>query len=385
MNMINSSKRVGLLSTGIFNQLLLYKQEQLALGHDIIDLSIGSPDLTPPPFVTEELARCVGNKDLYGYAINSTWQFQEAVINYYQRKFNITVKTDDILQLMGSQDGLAHLALAYLNPGDVVIVPDPGYPIYSASVNVAGGELYHLQLNEETNFLPILENIPDDICDKAKILIVGYPGNPIPVVADKKFFIKLVEFGKKHQILIVHDFAYCELLFDERRPLSIFSVPGADEVAIEFNSLSKSYNIAGSRIGYLVGNSKLLKPLAILKSHFDYGVFLPIQYAAVKALNDGDEFLEAQRKTYQKRRDVFIMELAKYGWNVQTPDGGMFIWAKIPKRYKSFDFTIAAIRNGVLVTPGDAFGPNGEGFVRIALVQNEVNLIEAARRLAGLN
>lgn len=382
--MINSSKRLALLSTGIFTQLLTYKQEQLALGKAMIDLSIGSPDLTPPPFVTEELAKCVGNKDLYGYAINSTLQFQEAVINYYQRKFNVTVKTDNILQLMGSQDGLAHLALAYLDPGDVVIVPDPGYPIYSASVNVAGGELYHLSLNEETNFMPVLESIPDEICKRAKMLIVGYPGNPIPTVADKDFFIKLVEFGKKHQILIIHDFAYCELLFDGKIPLSILSVPGADEVAIEFNSLSKSYNIAGSRIGYIIGNSKLLKPLAILKSHFDYGVFLPIQMAATKALNVGDEFLEAQRKTYQKRRDVFVMELANFGWNVQKPDGSMFIWAKIPKGYTSFEFTIAAIKNGVVVTPGDAFGPNGEGFVRIALVQNEAKLKEAARRLASL-
>lgn len=382
--MINSSKKLDSLSTGIFNQLLTYKQEQLALGRDMIDLSIGSPDLTPPPFVTEELARCVSNKDLYGYAINSTLQFKEAVIDYYQRKFNVSVKTDNILQLMGSQDGLAHLALAYLDPGDVVIVPDPGYPIYSASVHVAGGELYHLSLSEETKFLPVLETIPDIICKKAKMIIVGYPGNPIPTVADRDFFIKLVEFAKKHQILIIHDFAYCELLFDSRKPLSIFSVPGADEVAIEFNSLSKSYNIAGSRIGYIVGNRKLLKPLAILKSHFDYGVFLPIQMAATKALNDGDEFLEAQRKTYQKRRDSFVEELANHGWNVQTPDGSMFIWAKIPKGYTSFDFTLAAIKKGVVVTPGDAFGPNGEGFVRIALVQNETNLKEAARRLASL-
>jgi LL-diaminopimelate aminotransferase len=168
---------------------------------------------------------------------------------------------------------------------------------------------------------------------------------------------------KKHQILIIHDFAYCELLYDGREPLSILSIPGAGAIAIEFNSLSKSYNIAGSRIGYIVGNSKLLEPLAILKSHFDYGVFLPIQIAATKALNEGDQFLETQRKTYQKRRDVFVEELTRCGWNVQTPDGSMFIWAKIPDHFSSFEFTIAALKSGVVVTPGDAFGPNGEGYV----------------------
>jgi LL-diaminopimelate aminotransferase len=382
--MINCSKRLASLKTGIFSELLTYKQEQLALGQDMIDLSVGSPDLTPPSFFIEELCSSVRNENLYGYAMNSTLQFKEAVVNYYQRKFNVTVSPSQILQLVGSQDGLAHLALAYLDPNDLVIVPDPGYPIYSASTLVAGGVLYHLPLKEETDFLPDLESIPDDICKRAKMLIVAYPGNPIPTVANKDFFKKLIDFGKKHQILIIHDFAYCEMLYDGREPLSILSIPGADEVAIEFNSLSKSYNIAGSRIGYLVGNSKLLEPLAILKSHFDYGVFLPIQYAATKALNEGDQFLESQRMTYQKRRDVFIEELAKCGWNVPKPDGSMFVWAKIPKQYTSFQFTIAAIKSGVIVTPGHAFGPSGEGYVRMALVQNEVSLKEAARRLASL-
>jgi LL-diaminopimelate aminotransferase len=195
--MINCSKRLASLSTGIFNQLLTYKQEQLALGKEMIDLSVGSPDLTPPAFVIEELSESVRNENLYGYAMNSSIQFKEAVVHYYQRKFNVSVSPNQILQLMGSQDGLAHLALAYLDPNDVVIVPDPGYPIYSASVIVAGGTLYPLPLKEETNFLPALESIPEDICKRAKMLIVGYPGNPIPTVANKDFFKTLIEFGKK--------------------------------------------------------------------------------------------------------------------------------------------------------------------------------------------
>lgn len=382
--MINQSKRLSPLSTGIFNQLNEFKQEQVKLGKDMIDLSIGSPDLTPPSFVTEELSKAVLNKDLYGYAINSTLAFKEAVTNYYKRKFNVTVSPQRILQLMGSQDGLAHLALAYLDPGDVVMVPDPGYPIYSASVHVAGGELYHLPLKEEQDFLPCLENIPEEICKRAKMLIVGYPGNPIPTIANKHFFQKLVSFGKEHNILIIHDFAYCELLFDGREPLSILSIPEASDIAIEFNSLSKSFNIAGSRIGYIVGNEKLLAPLTLLKSHFDYGVFLPIQIAATKALNEGDEFLASQRKVYEGRKSAFINELRLNGWQVRSPQGGMFVWAKIPEGFSSLDFTLAAIKKGVVVTPGDAFGPYGEGYVRIALVQGEERLIEAAKRLTTI-
>lgn len=382
--MIQHATRLASLATGIFNQLLELKQEQINLGKDMIDLSIGSPDLKPPSFVTEELSKAVSNNELYGYAINSTVAFKEAVINYYKRKFDVTVSSDGILQLMGSQDGLAHLALAYLNPGDVVIVPDPGYPIYSASVHVAGGELYSLPLKEENGFLPCLEAIPDDICKRAKMLIVGYPGNPIPAVANEVFFQSLLEFGRKHNILIIHDFAYCELLFDNRKPLSILSLPEANDIAIEFNSLSKSFNIAGSRIGYIVGDKKYLEPLALLKSHFDYGVFLPIQMTATKALNEGDQFLADQRLVYQERRDAFITELACKGWNVQAPQGGMFVWAKVPNGFTSYEFTIAAIKNGVVVTPGDAFGPHGEGYVRIALVQNEERLIEAAKRLTNI-
>jgi LL-diaminopimelate aminotransferase len=383
--MINHSKRLAPLSTGIFNQLHTYKEEQLKLGKDMIDLSIGSPDLNPPSFITEELSHCVSNGNLYGYAINSTIPFKNAVVDYYKRKFNVTVTTEDVLQLMGSQDGLAHLALAYLDPGDVVIVPDPCYPIYSASVHVAGGELYHMPLKEENGFLPSLASIPEDICTKAKMLIVGYPGNPIPAVANEEFFSELIEFGLKHNILIIHDFAYCELLFDGRLPLSILSLPHAKEIAIEFNSLSKSFNVAGSRIGYIVGNENLLTPLATLKSHFDYGVFLPIQMAATKALNEGDDFLASQRKIYESRRNTFVNELALNGWEVKNPAGGMFIWAKVPVGFTSIEFTLAAIKKGVIVTPGDAFGPNGEGYVRIALVQSEAKLQEAARRLASVN
>ncbi len=379
--MITYSKRLERLTTGIFNQLLSLKEEQLKLGKELIDLSIGSPDLKPPPFVVEALAKEVLNDNLYGYAINSTLAFKEAVVNYYQRKFNVSISADNVLQLIGSQDGLAHLALAYLDPGDVVLVPDPGYPIYSASVHVAGGELYALPLKEENNFLPSLDKIPTEICQRAKMLIIGYPGNPIPAVADDSFFVDLLEFGRKHNILIIHDFAYCELLFDERKPLSILSLPNAQEVAIEFNSLSKSYNMAGSRIGFLVGNDKLLSPLALLKSHFDYGVFLPIQMAATIALNEGDEFLRKQQQVYEKRRNVFITELRNHGWNVESPAGGMFVWAKVPQGHTSLEFTLAAIKNGVIVTPGDAFGTNGEGYIRMALVQPEDKLQEAARRL----
>ncbi|MGO4889830.1 LL-diaminopimelate aminotransferase [Anaerobacillus sp. MEB173] len=382
--MITPSSRLEHLATSVFSDLAAKKSLKLQKGFDMIDLSIGSPDLPPPEFVKECLAKKVKKNDQYGYALSGTEQFKEAVAYYYKNRFNVNLASNEVLQLMGSQDGLAHLALAYLDKGDIVIVPDPGYPIYSASVHIAGGELYPVTLNEENNFKADINIIPEEICKRAKIMIVSHPGNPIPTLVDRHYFEKLIDFGKKHNILIVHDFAYCELLFDQNKPLSILSIPGAKETAIEINSLSKSFNMAGSRIGYIIGKPELLEPLAILKSHIDYGVFHPIQAAATQALTSNYQFLEESTAIYQKRRDVFIHELHKLGWNVQVPQGGMFIWAKIPEGWTSLSFALAAIDEGVIVTPGHAFGDGGEGYVRIALVQSDDRLIEAAQRLKPL-
>lgn len=382
--MINPARKMEQLSTSVFTDLAEKKKAKLKEGADIIDLSIGSPDMPPPLFIRECLAEEALKPENYGYSITSTTEFNEAVCYYYDNRYGIDIKPEEVLQLLGSQDGLAHIALAYLDAGDVIIVPNPGYPIYLACAEIAGAELYLLPVNEENNFQPDLNTIPEDIRKRAKLMITNYPGNPTSALADKEYFQQLIDFGMANNILIMHDFAYSELIFDNRKPMSIFSIPDAKKTAVEFNSLSKSFNMAGVRIGYLLGDPKFLKPLANLKSHLDYGVFHPIQKAAALALKSDYSFLQEHCSTYEKRRNIFISELHKYGWTVRNPDGGMFVWAKIPERFTSLQFSLKAIDYGVVVTPGHAFGSGGEGYVRIALVQNENLLIEAAKRLNQL-
>jgi aspartate/methionine/tyrosine aminotransferase len=283
---------------------------------------------------------------------------------------------------MGSQDGLAHLATALIDPGDYVLVPDPGYPIYEASVSLAGGNIYPMPLSEENEFLPQLDQIPMKILRKTKMMIISYPGNPVTALANKDFFEQVVEFAKNHNILVVHDFAYSELIFDENPQISFMSISGAKNVGIEFNSLSKTFNMAGCRIGYVIGNSDVLKMLGTLKSNIDYGIFYPIQKAAEIALTADQSFLLEQVKEYEARRNALISGLEKSGWHVPISSATMFVWAKIPARWKSRDFAFELIEKaGVAVVPGDAFGKQGEGYVRMALVQPTVRLTEAAERI----
>ncbi|ADC50224.1 aspartate aminotransferase [Alkalihalophilus pseudofirmus OF4] len=382
--MFSPSKKLDHLTTSVFTELSLRKQEKEAAGATLIDLSIGSPDLPPPAFLKEELIKAVSNDSDYGYAITSELTFREAVCRFYTERYGVSLNEEHVLQLMGSQDGLAHLALSFMDEDDILLVPNPGYPIYAASAEIAGATLHPYPLNEENHYQFDFRSLPQEVADKAKILILSYPSNPTAATASKDYLEQVIAYAKEHRILVVHDFAYSELLYDNQTPLSILSIDGAHEVAIEFNSMSKSFNFAGARIGYALGNPELLKPLAIIKSHIDYGVFKPIQHAATKALTNSGTFLEDQRLLYKKRRDTLVSALREIGWEVRSPGGGMFLWAKIPQAYTSMSFTLAALDLGVVVTPGMAFGSEGEGFVRIALVQNEERLKEAATRLKPL-
>ncbi|WP_078551936.1 LL-diaminopimelate aminotransferase [Bacillus alkalicellulosilyticus] len=382
--MINPSIKLNQLATSVFSDMAFKKAEKIKQGHHLIDLSIGSPDLPPPDFIREALAKEVQRPDSYGYTITSSEEFKEAVSAFYQNRYDVVVQPHEVLQLMGSQDGLAHIALAYLDKGDYLIAPNPGYPIYSACAHLAGAELYLAPLTEENDFMADLDAIPDEVREKAKIMITNYPGNPTAALATKEYFEKLIQFGIDHEILIIHDFAYSELIFDNKKPMSILSLPNARKTAIEFNSLSKSFNMAGARIGYVLGDPAFLEPLATVKSHVDYGVFAPIQKVASLALTSDYQFLNQHCVTYENRRNCFVQELHQLGWNVRKPDGGMFIWAAIPERYTSYQFSLDAIEAGVVVTPGHAFGSEGEGYVRIALVQEKENLVEAAKRLQTL-
>lgn len=380
---ITPSKKVGSLTTGIFMEVANKKQEAMKQGIDVIDLSVGSPDLSPPSFVMETLIQYAKDPSKYGYTLKGTPEFQAAVCSFYKNRYGVELEPNkEVLQLMGSQDGLSHLATAIINPGDYVLVPDPGYPIYEASVTLAGGNIYPMPLKAENKFLPQLDQIPLDILQKTKMMIISYPGNPVTALADETFFKKVIEFAKAHEILVVHDFAYSELIFDGHPQISFMSIPGAKEVGIEFNSLSKTFNMAGCRIGYVVGNEQALHILATLKSHIDYGIFYPIQKAAEKALTSDPIILTEQVREYEARRDALISGLEKGGWKVPKSAATMFVWAQIPAGWKSREFAFELIEKaGVAVIPGDAFGKEGEGYVRIALVQAPEKLAEAAERI----
>ncbi|MFD4929918.1 LL-diaminopimelate aminotransferase [Peribacillus butanolivorans] len=380
---ITPSEKVGRFTIGIFSELATRKQDAMKRGIDVIDLSVGSPDLPPPAFVVDTLVKYAQDTNSYGYTLKGTTEFHEAVCYFYRQRYGVELDSDkEVLQLMGSQDGLAHLATAMINPGDYVLVPDPGYPIYEASVKLAGGNIYPMPLTAENKFLPQLNQIPVEILNKTKMMIISYPGNPVTALADEAFFSEVISFAKKNEILVVHDFAYSELIFDDHPQISFMSIPGAKEVGIEFNSLSKTFNMAGCRIGYVVGNHDALHILGTLKSHIDYGVFYPIQKAAEMALTSNLSMLSDQVKEYEARRDALITGLAKGGWHVPKSSATMFIWAQIPAGWKSRDFAYELIEKaGVTVVPGDAFGEQGEGYVRMALVQPAERLTEAAEKI----
>lgn len=377
-----ASDKINKLTTGIFTELANQKKKAINKGIDVIDLSVGSPDLPPPSFVVDTLVEYAQDTSKYGYTLKGTPEFHQAVRYFYKHRYSVDLDADkEILQLMGSQDGLSHLATAIINPGDYVLVPDPGYPIYEASVTIAGGFIYPMPLLAENNFLPNLQQIPLDVLSKTKMMIISYPGNPVTALADEQFFQQVIEFAKLHKILVVHDFAYSELIFDGHPQVSFMSVAGAKEVGIEFNSLSKTFNMAGCRVGYVVGNSEAVSILASLKSHIDYGIFYPIQKAAEVALTSDYSILREQVKEYEVRRNVLLAGLAKSGWEVPKSPATMFIWAKIPTDRTSRQFAMELIQEGVAVVPGSAFGKQGEGYVRIALVQPSQKLAEAAERI----
>ncbi|MCM3737232.1 LL-diaminopimelate aminotransferase [Bacillus cytotoxicus] len=377
------ANRMEAFQSSIFSELAAYKKKKIAEGHEIIDLSIGNPDMPPADIVINTLVNAANEKTNYGYTLTGTQEFHEAVTEYYEMNHHVTLNAaNEILLLMGSQDGLVHLPMVFANPDDIILVPDPGYTAYATGLAMAGARPYLMPLKKETHFLPDLHTIPKEVAQKAKMMILNFPGNPVPAMATESFFADVVAFAKKYNIIVVHDFAYSEFYYDNQKPISFLSVPGAKDVGVEINSLSKSYSLAGSRIGYIIGNAEIVGALSQFKSNTDYGVFLPIQKAATVALKEGATYCAVNRTIYQKRRDIIIDGLAELGWHVEKPAGSMFVWAEIPNGYTSLEFAYALIdRANVVVTPGHAFGPHGEGFVRIALVQNEEKLKQVVNNI----
>lgn len=375
------SKRLNHLSADIFSEMDARKRE-VAKTRTVYDLSIGSPDKQPDEKLLQTLIHAIWQPNSFRYPLSEgTAAFREEVARWYQYRFGVELAPDgEVHSLMGSQDGLAHFALAWTDPGDIVLVPDPGYPIYEGSLHLAGAVPYRMPLRAENEFLPKLTDIPEEIAARATFMILNYPNNPVSAVATLAFFEEVVAFAKRFDIIVVHDLAYSEMVFDGYQAPSFLQVPGAKEVGIEFNSFSKSFNMAGCRIAYVVGNADIIKPLAIVKSNIDYGVFLPVQQMAIEALRkdreSGGENTVAP--VYQERRDVLLGALAKAGWSIPSPKATMFVWAAVPNGWTSREFAFALLEQaGVVVVPGSAFGEEGEGYVRIALVQPPEILLEA--------
>ncbi len=374
------SKRMERLETSVFSTLDEEKQRYLKQGKEVYDFTIGSPNIAPSKEIIQALIDAAKQPQSYMYALHDIDELRQTVKKWYQTRYEVELDADtEILSLQGSQEGLAHIALAICDEGDIVLIPSPSYPVFANGPKIAGAEIYEMPMCEEHEYLIQFDEIPEDIARKAKMMIISYPNNPTGAIAPDAFYEELIRFAKANDIIVLHDTAYSNLVFDGEEGRSFLYYEGAKDIGIEFNSFSKTYGMAGARIGICVGNKEIVGMLRKLKSNIDYGMFLPIQKAAITALTQDQSVVEETREQYQKRRDMLVEGFHKAGWEVASPKGTMFMWAAIPKTYaNSEQFAIALLqKTGVLVTPGSAFGTYGEGFVRIALVQSE-EVIEKA-------
>jgi len=375
------ARRMNHFGEGIFSKLLELKRQKEEKGEPVIDLSVGAPNIPPAGHITEALCEAAADPNNYIYAIQDQKELLEAVALWYQRRYGVTLNpSSEICSLLGSQEGLAHIALSIIDEGDIVLVPDPCYPVFADGPLLAGASLFYMPQRKEKDYLIDFSEIPEEIAVKARFMIVSYPNNPTTVMAPDSFYKNLIEFAKKYDIVVLHDNAYSELVFDQRQCGSFLSFPGAKEVGVEFNSLSKTYGLAGARIGFCLGNREIVEKIKTLKSNMDYGMFLPVQKAAIAAITGDQSCVESTRKAYERRRDALCEHMTQIGWNMEKPQATMFVWAKIPDKFKDSETFSRELleKAGVLVTPGSAFGPSGEGFVRLALVREEETLIQAA-------
>lgn len=385
---ISPADRLTKLPQYVFARLDELKANARAQGVDLIDLGMGNPDGATPAPIVESAIAAIQDRKHHGYPpFEGTANFRKAITNWYQRRYGVMLDSEgEALPLLGSKEGLTHLALAYLDPGDVVLVPSPSYPPHFRGPLIAGATLYPLMLKAEQDWLIDLGAIPDEVAQRAKILYFNYPSNPTTATAPREFFEEIVAFAKKHEILLVHDQAYAELAFDGYQPTSLLEIPGAKEIGVEFHTLSKTYNMAGWRVGFVVGNRQVIQGLRTLKTNLDYGIFSAIQTAAETALNLPDRYLVEVQERYRTRRDFLIAGLAELGWSVPKPSATMYLWIPCPPGMGSTDFALSVLqKTGVVVTPGNAFGAGGEGYVRISLIAECDRLGEALNRLKQAN
>lgn len=355
---------------GIFGALNERKEELLRAGRKVYNLSVGTPDFRPAPHVMKAMQEACGKAENYKYSLADMPELLEAVQYRYEKRFGVHIGTDEVMSVYGSQEAMAHIGMVFCDPGDVILVPNPGYPMFEMSGIMAKADVQYYNIEEKNGYLPDLDSIPEAVLKRTKYMIVSYPLNPVCVCAPDEFYERLIAFAKKHDIVILHDNAYSDITFNGGPGRSFLSFEGAKDVGVEFYSLSKSYNLTGARISFVVGNKDIISRFRLLRSQIDYGIFYPVQIAAIAALTGPDDFIEEQRQQYAARNRALCGGLRSIGWDVPDSQGTMFVWAKIPEGYESSaDFCMKLMeRTGVIVTPGSAFGSNGEVYVRMALV-----------------
>lgn len=390
MDWINPANRVQALPPYVFARLDELKARAREQGLDLIDLGMGNPDGATPQPVVEAAIAALQEVSNHGYPpFEGTASFRKAITNWYYRRYSVELDPDgEALPLLGSKEGLTHLALAYVNPGDLVLAPNPAYPAHFRGPLIAGGKIHSILLKPENDWIIDLGDIPDSVAEQAKILYFNYPSNPTGATAPREFFQDIVAFAKKYEIMLVHDLCYAELAFDGYQPTSLLEVPGGKDIGVEFHTMSKTYNMAGWRVGFVVGNSRIIQGLRTLKTNLDYGLFAALQSAAETALQLPDEFLHQVQERYSQRRDFLIQGLGQLGWNVQKTLATMYLWVPCPPGVGSTDFALSVLqKTGVVLTPGNAFGSGGEGYVRVSLIAECERLGEVLSRFqhAGIS
>ncbi|HUM38296.1 MAG TPA: LL-diaminopimelate aminotransferase [Nitrospira sp.] len=381
---IEVATRIKTLPPYLFAAIDKMKQEALARGVDIINLGIGDPDLPTPTPIIESLAQAAKNPKHHQYpSYEGMLSFRKAVADWYRRRFNVTLDpANEVLTLIGSKEGIGHVHLAFVDPGDIVLVPSPGYPVYPVGTSFCGGVSHIMPLTKANGFLPDLNAIPNDVARKAKLMWLNSPNNPTSVIMSKDYFKRVVDFAQENHIIVCHDAAYSEIYYDGKRPASFLEIDGAKDVGVEFHSLSKTYNMTGWRLGFAVGNKDVLAGLGKVKSQLDSGVFEAIQAAGITALGLEDSVTDELRKIYQERRDTLVPGLKQLGLEVDPPPAAFYIWVTVPKGYTSASFTAHLLEKaGIVTTPGNGFGAPGEGYIRMTVCTTKERLAEAVERI----
>lgn len=385
---IEKAERLKELPPYLFAEIDKLKIQMKNKGVDIIDLGIGDPDQPTPPHIVAKLEESARDPHNHHYpSYEGLPKLRETIAWWYKKRFKVVLNPEnEVLPLIGAKEGIGHFPLAYINKGDIALIPDPAYPVYKAGTIFARGIPYLLPLLEKNNFLPDLKSIDKEIAKKAKIIFLNYPNNPTGATAEKDFFVKLVKFAQEYELIVCHDATYSEIFYNGYKPPSFLEVSGAKEVGIEFHSFSKTYAMTGWRIGWACGNAKILKRLKEVKTNLDSGIFQAIQYAGIEALKSPEDCLKKIRKIYQERRDILVNGLNNLGWEIKVPKATFYFWVRIPEKYNATEFaTLLLQKAGIVVTPGAGFGKYGEGYIRISLTVDKEKLKESIARLKKLN